>query len=74
MITPLLFRKHFNKSKLTQFPFKFRSFSSEIVSVEEKRQISSKDTEAPTFFPTSDFPYDYKPMSIFEEEMGKTTV
>lgn len=64
-MTPMLFRRF--KSPSTLF---LRSFASqEIISVENKRLQNSIDG-APTFLPPSDFPYDYKPMSVFEEQIG----
>lgn len=80
MFTPLRLRRHL------KFPTKFRGFSTgkqEIVSIEEKRKNSENSTmtttpttttttEAPSFLPSSNFPYDYKPMTIFEEQIGKS--
>jgi hypothetical protein len=64
-MTPLLLR---NRLK---FPLNFRSHftSKEIISVENKKLQNPVDS-APSFLPPSNFPYDYKPMSIFEEQMG----
>jgi hypothetical protein len=64
-MTPLLLR---NRLK---FPSNFRRHftSKEIISVENKRLQNPVDS-APSFLPPSNFPYDYKPMSIFEEQMG----
>lgn len=64
-VTPMLFRRF--KSPSTFFRHSFAS--QDIIPIENKRLQNSVD-EAPTFLPPSDFPYDYKPMSIFEEQIG----
>ena len=73
MITPL------RRNYLFSWP-NLRKFTSKIVSVEAKRseKIILNDgksavsaDEPPTFLPSSNFLYDYKPMAIFEEKIGK---
>lgn len=73
-MTPLLCRSR-GFLKLNHFKklfFSTEAGSSKIISVDEKRgkikKISQQEhTEAPSFLPTENFPYTYKPMSIFEE-------
>lgn len=81
-MTPILCRSRGFLSKLRGNQiiklFSTKSDSKEkkdIISIEGERgqikemALESKQ-EAPSFLPTEDFPYNYKPMSIFEEVMG----
>ena len=85
-ITPQLWspRGFLSRLRGNQFLKLFSTSSHEnelkIISIEGKRgkinELHKENDEsiAPSFLPTEDFPYTYKPMSIFEEVMSKDLI
>lgn len=85
MITPLAGGRRLFPNLKFNFRNQFnRNFNnnSNIISVEKKRKefelksndnsnINSSESDAPSFLPPADFQYNYEPMSIFEETIGK---
>lgn len=62
-----------------QFQKQNLSTNSTVISVEKKRleaeiKSAEESTAAPSFLPPADFQYNYEPMSIFEEAIGKHSV